>query len=352
LTIFKRSNKKAVIANPFEISLKMDVKGRVLWYFSKDKVSERIREIGVSETNLNFEVIEHKRPGEGPNELDVITAVNEDLQKNDLIEHALPCDVGKFLLLRALVVTGNIWNNTEGNSGEASYDELKDVVWWIGKGDGFDVVAYGNRRNLRGQGGVLEPVKGDRGQSTWWPSSPGVNWGLVKMLGETAEGASFRADLFKCKSLTEFNGCFNYNYGNTVRGRPYLSNSLMEFMLRVDHVCYDVDVPLVFGSPVWVARTFTSIPGTYYIGNFFLGKDRQVHRSESGSEVEVPESATREAFAIWDGGQWVENGTFWKGGYRLDPLWGNPPIPCSEPRVGDFVGFEQKVPDNRPRIIP
>lgn len=348
LPIFKRSNKEAAIASRFEISLKMNVKGRKLEYFSKDKVSERIREKGVSETNFNLPGIQHKRPGEGSNELDVITALNEDLQKNDLIEHALPCEVGKFLLLRALVVTGSIWSDAK----EASYDELKDVVWWIGKGDGFDVVAYGNRRNMRGQGGIPEPVKGDRGQSTWWPSSNVVNWGLVRMLGETGAGAPFKAGLFECESLAEFNRYFNHRYANTVRGYPYRSNSLMEFMLRVDHVCYDVDVPLVFGSPVWVAATFTPIPGTYDIGDFFLGKDRQVHRSEPGSEVGDPESVTKGALAIWDGSDWVKDGAYWKGGHRLDPKLGSPPVPLFEPRVGDFVDFEQKVPDNRPKNIP
>jgi hypothetical protein len=326
----------------------MNAEGRKLEYFSKDKVSEWIREIGVSETNFSVSFFGHKRPGEGPNELDVITAVNEDLQKKDLIEYALPCDVGKFLLLRALVVTGSIWDNAKA----ASYDELKDVVWWIGKGDGFDVVAYGNRRNLRGWGGVPEPEKGDRGQSTWWPSSNVVNWGLVRMLGETGAGAPFKAGLFECESLAKFNRYFNHRYANTVRGYPYRSNSLMEFMLRVDHVCYDVDVPLVFGSPVWVAATFTPIPGTYDIGDFFLGKDRQVHRSEPGSEVGDPESVTKGALAIWDGGDWVEDGAYWKGGHRLDPKLGSPPVPSFEPRVGDFVDFEQKVPDNRPKNIP
>ena len=336
------------MAESFEISLKMNSNGRILQYFSKDKVSEQIREKGTSETSVNFGVFGHKRPSEGSNELDVITAVNEELQKKDLVEQALPCEVGKFLVFRALVVTGTIWCATEDDNGEASYDELKDVVWWMGKGDGFDAVAYGNRRNMRGQGGVPEPMKGDRGQSTWWPSSPDINWGLVKMLGEAAEGASFKKDLFNCESLAKFNSDFNYN---VVRGHPYFPNTLLEFMLRVDHVCYDVDVPLVFGSPVWVARTFTPIPGTYEIGKFFRGEDRQIHRIELGSEVGSPESDKREAYAIWDGDNWVKNSTFWKGGSRLD-LWGEPPVPRSEPLVDEFVGFEQKVPDNRSTRIP
>ena len=172
------------------------------------------------------------------------------------------------------------------------------------------------------------------------------------MLGETVEGVPFKASLFKCESLAKFNRVFNHRYANTVRGRPYRSNSLMEFMLRVDHVCYDVDVPLVFGSPVWVARTFIPIPGTYDIGDFFFGKDRQVHRSESGSELGDSESDKKGALAIWDGSDWVKDGAYWKGGRRLDPKWGSPPVPSFEPRVGDFVDFEQKVPDNRPKNIP
>lgn len=115
-------------------------------------------------------------------------------------------------------------------------------------------------------------------------------------------------------------------------------------------MCHTVDALLVFGSPVWVARTFTSIPDTYEIGEFFRGEDRQIHRIGPGSEVGSPESDKREAYAIWDGDSWVKNGTFWKGGSRLD-LWG-PPVPRSEPLVDEFVGFEQKVPDNRSRRIP
>lgn len=89
MSIFKRSSKKTIGANPFEISLKMNAEGRKLEYFSKDKVSEWIREIGVSETNFSVSFFGHKRPGEGPNELDVITAVNEDLQKK--ISLNTPC---------------------------------------------------------------------------------------------------------------------------------------------------------------------------------------------------------------------------------------------------------------------
>lgn len=323
------------MSSPFLISLKMQDK--LLRYYSESKVSDHKRENPKGMRNFGVEFSGIKAGGEsdGPNTRDIITKINESLQKSDRIHYSTSCVIGEYLLFRALVTAGTIWDYCRGDDDPGGFKNLKDTVWWMGESESFDIVAYGKRRNIIGGGdpGGEEDV----GKSTWDPSDFSVNLTLVEAINEAVKNdEKFNLEMYDTEKFSRFRGSF---HDGTARGVAIEGRGLFEFLLRFDARDFDGEREVVYGSPVWVAKVTDPVPGTYNIGKFWRTIAGEIVKVRQGSDQEVGD--VKKGLGIWDGEKWKS--TRWASSQSAY-LWNPPPIPEEYPSVDDFVGFATDVP--------
>lgn len=321
--------------SPFEISLKMQDK--VLKYYSKSKVSDHKREkpkgmwnFGIGLPGFNF-----RGESASPNMRDIITEINEGLQKSGRIHYSTSCVIGEYILFRALVTAGTIWDHCRGDDGPGGYKNLKDIVWWMGESESFDIVAYGKLCNMLGRGGSVSEE--GVGKSTWDPSCNVVNWSLVETIKEAVKNdEQFNLKMYDTEDFSRFRGCF---HDGTARGVAIEDRGLFEFLLRFDGSAVVEGREVVYGSPVWVAKTTDLVPGTYDIGKFWETRSGEIIKVRRGSDREAV--VVENGLGVWDGEKW--KGTRWASSQSAYS-WNPPPIPEEYPSVGDFVGFAIDVP--------
>lgn len=323
------------MSSPFEISLKM--RDKVLRYYSESKVFDRKREkpTGVRNLDLDLPGLKVRGEGAGHNMRDTITEINEGLQKSDRIHYSTSCVTGEYLLFRALVTAGTIWDYCRDDDDPGGFKNLKDTVWWMGESESFDIVAYGKRRNIIGGGD--SGGEEDAGKSTWDPSDFSVNLTLVEAINEAVKNdEQFNLEMHDTEKFSRFRGSF---HDGTARGVAIEGRGLFEFLLRFDACDFDGEREVVYGSPVWVAKVTDPVPGTYNIGKFWRTIAGEIVKVRQGSDQEVGD--VKKGLGIWDGEKWKS--TRWASSQSAY-LWNPPPIPEEYPSVGDFVGFATDVP--------
>jgi len=187
------------------------------------------------------------------------------------------------MLLRAIARSGTSWPWV-GTSDSAT---IRNVAWWIGESERFRVLGYGHRKHVLNQGEI--PSAEPEALATWWPSSGGTYRALMNEIAESvvADRTPIAGGL-----PTSFDDLANgFPFSDNVMRRHWIEPpGLYEILLFVHGVDTPQDSersPLVYGSPLWVARVADPVPGTYVI-------DRDVV-----TDVD--------AIASWDGCDWSDS---------------------------------------------
>jgi hypothetical protein len=198
---------------------------------------------------------------------------------NDLLRYEVIPEPGDRLLVRMLGTGGSAW------PWAGDEPEFHQTMWLVGRSERLQILAYGNRKHLTEIGSVPSE---DEGKSTWWPSIPG---GYEKLLNAAAkvvgEDVETRLEMSGASSELTMRSFIDYFFDKGVqRGDPLLPKGVYELLLRVDGVEeHSERRPIVYGSPLWVAKEPRAVPGTYMISDF-------------------PDIPGVTAVASWDGVSW------------------------------------------------
>lgn len=227
---------------------------------------------------------------------------------------------GSYLHVRLVAVAGTMWPWSGHKEG------MKNTAWWVGEGKHVTVLAYGSLKNLL-QGRDPDPdrkLKSDT--STWYPSVITTHFDLINSIKVNSGEEEVPAGL-KVRALLE--ECFNG--GLLSRNAPPLEGpGIYEMLLRVDGVDKDTHKsgavskkPIVYGSPIWVARTLTPAPGVYKLHQeqppIPLVRVQDMTYEMTGyargeglkGNLTGPEIAGSglDAYGVWDGKSWIK--TYW-----------------------------------------
>lgn len=104
-------------------------------------------------------------------------------------------------------------------------------------------------------------------------------------------------------------------FQDEVRRNHYIeAPAVFEMLLRVDgREDEEKNCPMVFGSPVWVARVPYTVPGIYRLGQ----------------EYSLPNGQSGEAFGVWEGRRWAE--AYWEA-QSFNPC-GEGATPAQPPKI-------------------
>ena len=257
-----------------------------------------------------------------------------------------------YLLIRLVASAGTMWPWSGYKEG------MENTAWWVGEGKDVTVLAYGSLKNLR-QGRNPDPErKSESDTSTWYPSVITTGYDLINGIKvnsgeeEVPEGLEVRAPLEEC-----FNG------GLFARDAPPLEGpGIYEMLLRVDGVDKDTHKsgavskkPIVYGSPIWVARALTPAPGVYKLHQeehpnpvgiriqdmthemTGYARGEGLKGNLKGSEIA---GSGLDAYGVWDGKSWIK--TYWgRGIYRMaiDNSADVPETPQGSPSLTDAVSL-------------
>lgn len=159
----------------------------------------------------------------------------------------------------------------------------------MGYSEKFRIMAYGNRKyvdNLRGN-----PNAAESQQARWFPSSMENLTAILHAVAQnvTTDGPSEPLDPHVITS-EGFRKLDKLVTGKDAGGAPaWQPKRLYEMLLRVDGVVEDGEHgawPIVYESPLWVARDNRPVPGTY--------------------EVTGHDEPDATALASWDGRDWSD----------------------------------------------
>lgn len=256
-----------------------------------------------------------------------------------------------YLLVRLVASAGTMWPWSGHKEG------MKNTAWWVGEGKDITVLAYGSLKNLlpRNDPDSDRELKSDK--SSWYPSNIGTHYALIDSIKVEEDYAEAPAGL-KVRALLE--ECFNG--GLLSRDAPPLEGpGIYEMLLRVDGVDKDAHrsgavskKPIVYGSPIWVARALTPAPGvyklhqkhpnpvgiriqdmTYEMTGYARGEG--LKGNLTGSEIA---GSGLDAYGVWDGKSWIK--TYWgQGIYRMaiDNSADVPETPQGSPSLTDAVSL-------------
>ena len=195
------------------------------------------------------------------NQTEVITEACKELDRKGLLTFEADPQPNQWMLLRAIARSGTSWP-WAGTSDNAT---IRNVTWWIGESERFRVLGYGHRKHVLNQGEI--PNAEPEARATWWPSSGGTYRALMNAIAD-----SVVADLKPIAdglptSFDDLASGFPFS-DNVIRGNWIEPPGLYEILLFVHGMDTPRDPdrqPLVYGSPLWVARVADPVPGTYVI---------------------------------------------------------------------------------------
>lgn len=266
-------------------TLETDVADKRLVYVSEKKLEQFLLDTTKRGFSLNFP----GGPGVGIDSHEIpireqINAVGRHLEStNQLTYEEVPPRKGSWLLVRMRAVCGTAWAFEGGST------QFSDTAWWVGESERLQIFAYGHRAHLLGQGKV--PVSPDS-KATWWPSRIDAYKDLLTSISLVVEkddlSGNISIDLSKDNHVT-FRGLKNYFFQDRVRRDDYLEGpGPYEALLRVDGIEENgSEIPIVYGSPLWVAAVTSAVPGTYLV---------DVFQDEPGIKL----------VASWDGTTWSD----------------------------------------------
>lgn len=305
--------------------LEADTRWKNLVYLSEAKLDQFCLSTEKRGWNFNFKIgggvsARKKSPRERLGEVDRL------LQSQSLIHYEKEPEPRAYFLVRLMASAGTYWP-WAGNQ-----EAMKHIAWWVGQGEHVDVLAYGHIKNVLQQGTMPDFSF----KSTWWPSRSDT----YKRLTQSMVIASDSEDELpvvptngeKVRRFMET--CFH----DGVRRNYYIETpAVFEMLLRVDGREDEKDkCPVVFGSPVWVARIPYTVPGIYRLGQ----------------EYSLPNGQFGEAFGIWEGRRWTE--AFWEAqslnprGVDATPVQ-PPKIPAGPPVIQDLVSL--RIPQSSASIV-
>lgn len=240
-------------------------------------------------------------------------------EQQNLIYEEVP-QVGEWLMVRFQGKCGTAWP-WSGIS-----DDFRNTAWWTGYSEKLQLLAYGHNTHILGNGlmPVADPV------ATWWPSTPGSYRNLLESVAELVNADSLGSDPplgSMEESAATFRGLLRYFFNDSVeRGTPLIQAGVYEMLLRVDGVEQGEgdERPVVFGSPLWVAKVTWAVPGTYIVQS-------------------LPETSEVSVVASWDGHRWSdlrvndEREDFMKIGGDNITL---PAMPADPPNLEDLADLQ------------
>lgn len=181
------------------------------------------------------------------------------LDRQGRLSYEIPARQGDYTLLRMFGLAGTMWPWAGRDP------QLERVAWWVGRSDKYRVLAYGDRCHV---------LQDDRYRSaseekaTWWPSIPGAYRKLQLAFSEAADFAGDpqlnATEDVKNRPVSDL---FNAFDDNTQRGPVIHDRGVYEVLMRVDGIEPESGgrVPIIYGSPLWVARVPGLVPGTYLV---------------------------------------------------------------------------------------
>ncbi|RCS84244.1 hypothetical protein [Brevibacterium aurantiacum] len=199
-------------------------------------------------------------------------------EKNqNLIYEEVP-ESGEWLMVRFLGKCGTAWPWSGGG------DEFQNTAWWVGRSEKLKLLAYGHSSHVLGNG--LMPAIDDK--ATWWPSTPGSYRKLLESVTTVVNADDLDAEVVPGsiqESAATFRGIDRFFFSDGVeRGAPILQEGVYEMLLRVDGVepGEGDNAPVVFGSPLWVAKVNWAVPGTYVVESISETRDVSIVASWDG----------------------------------------------------------------------
>lgn len=252
-----------------------------------------------------------------------LTVAGKFLKKQKNLCYEDNPQVHSYLLVRLVASAGTMWPWKGRRKG------MEKTAWWVGEGKDVTVLAYGSLKNLL-QGRNPDPdPKPESDASTWYPSVITTGFDLIDSIKDNSgeegvpEGLEVRAPLEEC-----------FNSGLLRRDAPRLEGpGIYEMLLRVDGVDYSTQKgndlskkPVVYGSPIWVARALIPAPGVYKLNQKHpkLGgirvrdmtcemtgyaRGEGLKGNLTGCEIA---GSRLDAYGVWDGKTWIK--TYWARG--------------------------------------
>jgi hypothetical protein len=227
----------------------------------------------------------------------------------------------EFALIRAIAKCGTAWPWAQHDP------QLNHVVWWAGRTGDSSFFAYWDLSNYLSSSRVDAL---DKTKASWWPSREDTYLQLMRSMACSAlsEDTDRGLPADEKPSIADFCTDFLQNDGIWGRGPILHSEEVVEMLLRVDRIEEKENKGTTFcGSPIWVRKVTTPVPGTYY-----TGETKTVTTHVPGANAQVDETY---AMADWNGEVW------------MNPRWGpiysfyNPIIPDVLPDLPDsgFVPY-------------
>jgi len=310
--------------NPIDV----DVRQKFLKYRSVNKLEGmlgHLNTVGFDATAAGFAIGKASRP---KTDRELLTEAGRSLQDAGALSYERYPVPGGYFLLRARAACGTMWP-------WAGDHDFRNVAWWIGRGEHYRVMAYGSRSNLLD--GTKEVAEADKG--TWWPSDAGSYIDLLRAVShdvdlDQRDGRAPSSDITLVGRSERFAGlesyCFNFG---VERGSPYVATGVYEILMRVDGIdSSSAGLPVVYGSPLWVAQVMDPVAGVYALG-----------------DSEVPGLTP---VANWDGDSWAY--PRWldsrgPGGHPSGQLPQPPETPTDAPSVSSILTLG--LPDRPPGDI-
>jgi len=267
------------------VPLETEVRHKNLTYVSAAKLEQLVLDPFVR--GLNFTLpLNLGGVGAESDELgvrDLLGAAARLFEQNQLLTYEVAPKVGEWLLVRAIATCGSAW------PWAGDHEDLIETAWWVGSSANLRILAYGHRSHLLGTGKI--PSSPEREHvATWWPSIDGGYRDLLSAVAGVVVSDDVEVSLApQLETGATFSGVENYFFNPGVNRNEYLvKRGVFEMMLRVDGIEDDGNgTPIVYGSPLWVAKESRVVPGTYTIADF-------------------PDLPGVTAVASWDGGAWSD----------------------------------------------
>lgn len=240
-----------------------------------------------------------------------LTALGRLLENQGIIIYEAEPVAGKYFLARAMLGCGSMW------PWAGRMPELDRVAWWIGDSANCTIFAYGSAEHLTEHHHIPD-IK-----STWWPSNAGTHYKLlesIQLASNSDDDSMLDSNGAKISALMDY--CFN---DGVIRNEHIVQPALHEILMRVDGVEQVADgLPIVYGSPLWVATVFDPFPGTY--------------------ECDYDPATDVIATAVWDDDGWHSPKWRMQGKSPLSAPRRDPEVPAAPPDTSMFHSFTTDYP--------
>lgn len=261
---------------------------------------------------------------------DLLEKAADLLLEQGRLTYEFPANDGDYVLMRFIAKAGTMWPSF-GHSAE-----FERVCWWIGANAHFRILCYGDRHHILQDDRYPPP---DGVKATWWPSRADAYLHLLHRVSgvldcdyqpwSDADGED------RSLLISDF---YAHMFCDSIYRAPYLAGrGVYEALVRVDHVfSVPQELPLVCGSPLWVSKVNSAVPGTYRVPDL--------------------KSKAWDLLGTWDG-TWSD--LRWEDRrdprlrYGVDP---EPPLPnptgIARPEVADIQTLSIREPPDSPELEP